>query len=245
MNNYYQPRRFNMLPEVIKNLLIINGLFFLASLALGQFGFDLIKTLGLYLPGAEQFRPYQVVTHMFMHSNTFFAHIFFNMFVLWMFGTSLENLWGGQRFLIFYLITGLGAALLHLGVNFWQAAQLRAELLSMGYSEYDLDYAIQNTVFDRQELLEYVRLFNTPTVGASGAVYGVLLAYGMIFPNHLIYLYFLVPIRAKYVVLFLGIAELFSGLSSNDDVAHFAHLGGMLFGYVLLRFWKSNGRMNY
>ena len=85
MNNYYQPRRFNMLPEVIKNLLIINGLFFLASLALGQFGFDLIKTLGLYLPGAEQFRPYQVVTHMFMHSNTFFAHIFFNMFVLWMF----------------------------------------------------------------------------------------------------------------------------------------------------------------
>ena len=115
----------------------------------------------------------------------------------------------------------------------------------MGYSEYDLDYAIQNTVFDSQELLEYVRLFNTPTVGASGAVYGVLLAYGMIFPNHLIYLYFLVPIRAKYVVLFLGIAELFSGLSSNDDVAHFAHLGGMLFGYVLLRFWKSNGRMNY
>lgn len=245
---YYQPRRFNLLPEVIKNLLIINGLFFLATIVFESvFGLDLGEMLGLYLPGSPDFKPYQLVTHMFMHGN--FGHIFLNMFALWMFGTALENYWGGKRFLIYYLVTGFGAAALHLGVNYYEALQIKQQLLNAGYSAGELQQLIDSSPKGSSNplMLEYLRKYFIPTVGASGAVFGVLLAFGMTFPNQLIYLYFAIPIKAKYFVILYGALELYNGLAADQDsnIAHFAHLGGMLFGFLLLRYWRNTGSLRY
>lgn len=242
---YQRPMRFNLLPEVIKNLLIINGLFFLATIVLNNvLGIELVRTLGLYLPVSDQFEPYQVITHMFMHGGL--GHIFFNMFALWMFGYTLENVWGSKRFLIYYLATGLGAALLHLGVNYWEwsqiSAQLTADQIEMVQREGQA-ILMNNQNYSDPLLGKANLLLHTPTVGASGAVYGVLLAFGMMFPNQLIYIYFAIPIKAKYFVIIFGALELFNGIANDPDsnVAHFAHLGGMLFGYLLIKYWRKNG----
>ncbi len=239
----YQPTRFNILPEVIRNLLIINGLFFFGSLVLqSAFGIHLNRILGLYVPGSEHFRPYQLVTHMFMHGNL--GHIFFNMFALWMFGNMLENVWGGRRFLIYYMATGLGAAVIHLGWNYLELMQVirnvsphdvqivldrGAEVLMRGQNYLDPGMARLNLIY------------NTPTVGASGAVFGILLAFGMLFPDTRIYLYFAFPIKAKYFVIGYGLLELFNGIANDpsSNVAHFAHLGGMLFGFILIKYWQN------
>ncbi len=244
-----RPTSFRLLPDVIKNLLIINGLFFLATFVLGSsFGVDLVSTLGLYLPGSPNFQPYQLITHMFMHGG--FSHILLNMFALWMFGYALENFWGPKRFLIYYLVTGLGAAALHLGINYWEASSLYSELMAQGYSPTDLREGIQYFIDTRRgysnwspEMEQYVLKYGTPTVGASGAVFGILLAFGMMFPNTYIYLYFAIPVKAKYFVMGYAAIELWSGIQNDPDsnVAHFAHLGGMLFGYLLLRYWRKNG----
>lgn len=246
---YQRPGRFSLLPDVIKNLLIINGLFFLATIVLGStFGIDLGRILGLYMPGAPSFEPYQLITHMFMHGNL--SHIFFNMFALWMFGYTLENVWGSKRFLIYYLVTGLGAALIHLGVNYVEALYLKDELLQMGYSAAELQSYVSQGLYSEawpRELKQYTLKYGIPTVGASGAVFGVLLAFGMMFPNMYIYLYFAIPIKAKYFVAIYGALELYSGIQNDPDsnVAHFAHLGGMLFGFLLIRYWRRNGMYRY
>lgn len=217
---YYRPQRFQILPPVIKNLLIINGLAFVALLVFQTtFGLNLNAYLGLFFPASEYFEPYQIVTHMFMHGSL--THIFFNMFALWMFGAPLENLWGSKRFLIYYLITGFGAAVLHEGV--------------MALEYYGFLYEIGPQA--RQALL-YI-----PTVGASGAVYGILLGFGMTYPNQPIYLYFLFPIKAKYFVTIFGALELWNGLSNTgSNIAHFAHVGGMIFGYFLILSWRKRRR---
>jgi membrane associated rhomboid family serine protease len=247
--------RFQMLPEVIKNLLIINGLFFLATIVLeSTFGINLIRLLGVYIPGSPHFSPYQLVTHMFMHGN--FGHILLNMFALWMFGNALENIWGAKRFLIFYLITGFGAAFIHLGVQYLEARVLFDELLGMGYSMSSIQQAIETGYattqgiggeYGFQKIRELATMLNMPTVGASGAVFGILLAFGMTFPNQYIYLYFLFPIKAKYFVMGIGVLEIFNGLSNNptSNIAHLAHLGGMLFGFILIRYWRNNDRNFY
>jgi len=245
---YQRPIRFNLLPDVIKNLLIINGLFFLATIVFGNvFGQDLGRILGLYLPGSPNFEPYQIITHMFMHGNL--GHIFFNMFALWMFGYSLENVWGGRRFLIFYLVTGLGAALIHTGVNYWEAMNLKNELLQAGYTVEQLQSIIDKGQFNfsSRTLQQYSLKYLVPTVGASGAVFGVLLAFGMMFPNQRIYIYFLFPIKAKHFVMIYGALELYNGVLNDPDsnIAHFAHLGGMLFGYLLIRYWRKNDSTYY
>ena len=221
----YPRRSFSYLPPVIKNLLIINGLAYFASITFAQMGTDLLSMFGLYLPQSEHFQPYQLVTHLFFHDLSNFSHIFGNMFALWMFGMSLENLWGSQRFFIFYFVTGIGAALCHLGVTMVDFYQHGDELVhvwgkTITYSEY---------------------LLRTPTVGASGAVFGLLLGFGMTFPEQRIYLYFLMPIKAKYFVAIYGLFELFAGFANQgSNIAHFAHIGGMVFGYLLLRYWKRN-----
>lgn len=241
-----QFRSFSLLPPVIKNLLIINGLGFLATYVLGNsFGIDLNRMLGLYLPVSPEFRPYQIVTHMFMHGN--FGHIFSNMFALWMFGTPLENLWGGKRFLTFYLVTGLGAALCHLGVNYYEYTQMMNHLVESGASVSDLHNlfatrAIENslTQFAQSDLSPIYHLVTTPTVGASGAVFGILLGFGMIFPNQVIYIYFMLPLKAKYFVIIYGLFELYAGFNGVDsNIAHFAHIGGMIFGYFLIKHWRK------
>ena len=214
---YYRPQSFNFLPPVIKNLMIINGIAYLAMYVLHGLGIDLIYLGALRLPVSEAFQPYQLITHLFLHSPGGLGHIFFNMFALWMFGTALENLWGSQRFLIYYFVTGLGAALIHLGVWYWEYEQLIRQ---------GMPYAA-------------LQLANVQTIGASGAVFGVLLAFGMTYPNQRIYLYFLMPIKAKHFVIGYGLLELFAGLSrTGDGVAHWAHLGGMIFGYLLIQHWR-------
>ena len=244
----YRPTSFSQLPEIVKNLLIINGLLFLGTISLENYGIDLTQMLGLHQFQSPDFRPHQLVTHMFMHAN--FTHLFFNMFALWMFGKTLENVWGGKRFLIYYMFTGLGAAALHLGVSQYEILSLQAQLNSS-----DLNMILENgnsvlqgnQNYSNQIMGKLNLLINTPTVGASGAVFGILLAFGMLFPNTLLYIYFAIPIKAKYFVMVYGALELYSGLSNNpaDNVAHFAHLGGMLFGFLLLKYWQKNNTQFY
>ena len=275
----FRPGGFTLLPPVVKNLLIINGLFFLATIALGNaFGIDLYRVLGLRFPGAQDFAPYQFITYMFMHGD--FYHLFFNMFALWMFGNVLENVWGPKRFMVYYLVTGLGAALLHYAILYWQMLPTLMAVNSLlenpdheslrAFFESDLfriaSFEIQNNfrVFLRDYnslinnspneamvtavnfLNQYrVDLLNAPVVvGASGAVFGILLAFGLLFPNSLIYLFFAIPIKAKYFVMIYGGLELYFGISRpGSNIAHFAHLGGMLFGFLLIRYWRKKGRL--
>lgn len=244
MSQQIRPGGFNILPPVVKNLLIINGLFFLATMALSRYGIDLVKLLGLYIPQSDLFRPHQFVSYIFMHGGM--NHIFFNMFALWMFGNAIENYWGGKRFLVYYMVTGLGAGLIHLGVMefelFSVLKQLTYEEIAM-VKEQGATILQSGQNYSNIHLAELNLLLNTPTVGASGAVFGLLLAFGMMFPNAQIYLYFLFPIKAKYFVIGYGLIELFSGVSNRagDNVAHFAHLGGMIFGYALIKYWQKKG----
>lgn len=248
MNQFRSSGAFGNMPTVVKNLLIINGLFFLATVALEAQGIRLSRILGAFYWDSQGFEPWQIVTHMFMHGG--FTHILFNMFALWMFGTAIERVWGAQRFLIYYMVTGLGAYFLHYGVIAWEANQLIAELgpeaLRM-VKEEGLELWLQNKNYIDPELAQLNRLYNTPVVGASGAVFGILLAFGMMFPNtKLIMLFFPVPIKAKYFVIGYGLLELYSGLSgASDNVAHFAHLGGMIFGFILIKYWSSRHKSNY
>jgi membrane associated rhomboid family serine protease len=238
-----RPGGYSILPPVVKNLLIINGLFFLGTYAFATLGIDLVKLLGLFVPQSDYFRPHQLVSYIFMHGSL--QHIMFNMFALWMFGNSLENYWGGKRFLIYYMATGLGAGLIHLGVLEWEFFSLLKtipkETVEMIRSE-GLSVLEMNQNYSDPDLAKLNAVLNVPTVGASGAVFGLLLAFGMMFPNAQIYLYFLFPIRAKYFVIGYGLLELFSGISNRpgDNVAHFAHLGGMIFGFILLKYWKKS-----
>ncbi|MBL6874422.1 MAG: rhomboid family intramembrane serine protease [Flavobacteriales bacterium] len=231
----YRPGNFSELPEVVKNLLILNGLFFLATVSLNNLGIDLVKILGLHQFQSPDFRPHQLITHLFMHGN--FTHLFFNMFALWMFGKILENVWGSKRFLIYYMITGIGAASIHLLISQYQIISISNQIPEM------VNLAIEGrynpTIPISKKLTQ---LIITPTVGASGAVFGLLLAFGMLFPNALLYLYFAIPIKAKYFVIGYGLIELYAGISNNpaDNVAHFAHLGGMIFGFFLIKYWKND-----
>lgn len=243
-----RPGGFSLIPPIVKNLLIVNGLFFLATMGVQRFGIDLADMLGLHVPQSDYFQPHQLVTYIFMHGG--FNHILFNMFALWMFGSAIENIWGGKRFLIYYMVTGLGAGFIHLGVQEWQLfsamAQLTSDQIEMvrsdGAATLEMGQNYTNAL-----MAKYNLLLNIPTVGASGAVFGLLLAFGMMFPNSQIYLYFLFPIKAKYFVILYGLFELYSGVANNpgDNVAHFAHLGGMIFGYILIKYWqKSQSRFN-
>ena len=236
----YSSTGFSHLPEVIKNLLIINCLLFLATISLESYGINLTSLLGLHQFQSPNFKPYQLITHFFMHGS--FTHLFFNMFALWMFGKTLENVWGPKRFLIYYITTALGAALLHLLVSQYQIVDLSNNFPS--FLELAKD-GLYNT--GNEKSLRLTQLVNTPTVGASGAVFGILLAFGMLFPNTLLYVYFAIPIKAKYFVLMYGFLELYLGFSNNpaDNVAHFAHLGGMIFGFILLKYWQKNHRQFY
>lgn len=234
----FRPGSFQMIPPVIKNLIIINGLVFLAQYTLGQqVDLKLQDLLGLHDLHSTLFRPHQLVTYMFLHGG--WEHIFFNMFALWMFGAVLENYWGGKRFLIFYMISGIGAGLLHLAVLYHEMAPIADQI----------HYQIQGLPLDQQqELLNSVQNpLNGATIGASGAIFGCLAAFGYLFPNQYIYLYFFVPIKVKWAVLGYAAIELFSGIraSAGDNVAHWAHLGGGLVGLLLVIYWNKNDRRNF
>jgi membrane associated rhomboid family serine protease len=212
---------FRNLHPITKNLLIINLICFFADIVFQRYGIDFTRIFGLHYITALEFHVWQPLTYMFMHAN--FSHIFFNMFAVMMFAPALEERWGSQRFLIYYLVTGLGAAVVQQAV--W-ALQLQPVLSTM-------DPTIAATLANR-----------VVTIGASGAVFGILLAFGWLFPEVRMFILFIpIPIRARTLVIIYALIELFAGLApvSGDNVAHFAHLGGMIFGWLLILWWRHRG----
>jgi membrane associated rhomboid family serine protease len=237
------------LPPVVKNIIFINVLMLLAAYATQSvFGLDLTSKLGLYFPKSEQFMPLQIVTHMFMHAG--FWHIFFNMYALYIFGEALEHVWGPKRFFIFYMVCGLGAAFTHETVIAFQynhlAQSLSPENLQIVLTE-GTAYFAKGQGFIDPVMQNLQILLNTPTVGASGAIFGVLLAFGVLFPNtQLLLIIPPVPIKAKYFVLIYGAIELYLAVTQpGSNIAHAAHLGGMLFGYLLIRYWRRTTNTLY
>jgi membrane associated rhomboid family serine protease len=270
------------IPPVVKNLLIINGLMLLAAYSFKEsIGVDFWEIFGLHYFESDKFSPYQIVTYMFMHGDL--THIFFNMFAVWMFGSAIENAWGSKRFLIYYLLTGFGAAILHYGIIYLEISPLLAQLdliISSPSATAVADFASSQNGSDilnginqeassyfynlqqsyianpdsteigskmsafLSELSEYIK--DSPNVvGASGSLFGILLAFGMMFPNmRLMLLFPPIPIKAKYLVIGYGVMELYSAFQNNpnDNVAHFAHLGGMLFGFLIIKFWEKTGQ---
>jgi membrane associated rhomboid family serine protease len=207
------PIQFSVFPPVIKNLLILNGLTFMAQYVADATGTGMLQRLlnsfalwplATPFPNVPDFWPWQLVTYSFLHGGL--AHLFFNMFALWMFGVQIENAWGSRRFATYYFACVVGAGLIQLVV---------ATLAALSGDIY-------------------------PTVGASGGVFGILLAFGMMFPNQPIYIYFLFPVKAKWLVIGYGLIELWAGVTGTQSgVAHFAHLGGMLFGFLLIQYWRG------
>jgi membrane associated rhomboid family serine protease len=261
---------FNLTP-MVQTLLILNvGIFILQNMGLPFFEY-----LPLYPVQSDRFIPFQFLTYMFLHSTQGIGHIFGNMFGLFIFGPMLERFWGSGRFLFFYLFTGIGAGLLHSAITYYELYQLQeatqAYLASPDPSAfvqylnehastiYSANYEFINSFQenpDNPQIIQETRRFvsnyfnqraNIPTVGASGAIFGILMAFGLLFPNTEIYLYFLFPIKAKYLVAFYGLYELYAGFqrAPGDSIAHFAHIGGMLFAYILIRYWGSQRHRFY
>lgn len=228
----YSPQRFNLLPPICKNLLIINVLLYFLTFVLKYRGIDLTDILGLHYISATHFRPWQIITYAFMHGSL--SHLIFNMFALWMFGYTLENIWGTKKFAFYCLIACLGAALMQEITYYF----INHDLLTGGYTQVRLPDGLT------MAKEEYLNIYNT--IGASGICFGVLLAFGMMFPNTYIYLYFLFPIKTKWFVLGYFLLELFNGVATTSDgVAHFAHLGGALAGLIVLLIWKHRKRPSF
>lgn len=210
----------SQIPTVTKNLVAINILMFIATLVNENF---MVTNFAMFYPASPFFKPWQILTHMFMHGG--FWHIFFNMYSLLMFGSILERSLGPKKFLIFYFVTGLGAVALHTGVEWLQARVFIANGIAQAYQQ----------------------LLMTPTLGASGAIYGVLIGFAMLYPQARLTLIFPpIPMTAKWLVIIFAAIELFSGINGiQESVAHFAHLGGMLFGWLLIRWWRKHGKLYY
>jgi len=274
--NYPRYGQFGVLPPVIKYLMLINAAVFLVEISLpAEVSNQMVNFFALHYWGSELFRPHQLITHLFMHGS--WTHLFMNMFTLWVFGSKLEIYWGPKRFLNFYLICGIGAALCHLGVLTYENVELSKHISEFMnepgsdafmkiYRDYDLNsgsFAVTqlvNAVMDYPNdptVMENAKIFlqhfqeeyrNMATLGASGAVYGILFAFGYLFPNTYFYL-FLLPfqIKAKYIVGTMIIMEILAGFRNvaGDNVAHFAHLGGVLFSYILLKTWNRNNRKDF
>ena len=295
----FRPGRFQILPPVVKNLIIINSIIVFAQFVLGKFGIDIADYFGLHYWKSHYAHFWQYFTHMFLHGsyndiNGSIMHLFSNMFALWMFGSILENVWGPKKFITFYLVCGLGAAVLHMGVLAYEYSTIqqafndyqhnptldqynlflrqRADLSpgnTLSIQLYQIQQAWNNLPSQdlsnesisainqylnganirvgANETRYFEGIYDEATVGASGAVFGILFAFGYLFPNTLLYLYFLVPIKAKYVVAAYALFELYAGIqnSAGDNVAHFAHLGGMLVGFILLKIWSKQNRRDF
>lgn len=274
MNNY---KPLSGMPPAVKAIIIINVIIFLGINIVNQRSeLDLVNILGLHLPQSEYFRIYQFITNMFTQEGL--THLFFNMFAVFMFGRILESVWGTKRFVLYYFVTGLGAAALHLLVSWYGLHNMQEQFYAFQstpdpgvFAEFVRSHVSNPRLLS--QLMQFVdgwnqapsnsqfigqaeyymqgiiqAYTNVPTIGASGAVFGILLAFGMLFPNTELFLMFIpIPIKAKYFVLLYGAAELFFGLQNSvgDNVAHFAHLGGMLFGFFLILYWRKTSKRFY
>ena len=277
-NNQYSPGPFAGLPVVTKNIIIINVLFYLLTVALQSTqNFDLTKYLGLHYPTAPDFKPHQFITYIFMHGG--FSHILFNMLGVYIFGQVLEQVWGPKRYLIFYILTGLGAALAQYVVIYFTTGPFvdAIELVQNNLTKDSIKNLLNTPEFQHHVSFDFINNYddfvqqynnasheNSPralslasqflldfknqylnsqvVVGASGSLFGLLGGFGMLFPNRELYLYFFIPIKAKWLVILYGGFEIFSGLQNNptDKVAHFAHIGGLLVGIALVLFWRKD-----
>ena len=225
MYQQYSPPKFNILPPVCKNLLIINVIAFLATYVFRMRGIDLQDIFGLHFFASDNHYFWQYITYAFFHDN--FSHLFFNLFAVWMFGYTLENIWGQKKFIIFCLVSCLGAALAQQITYYF----MYSDLVNGVYSGVNIGNGI---TISTAEFLN-----NLNTIGASGVVFGLLAAFGAMFPNSTIYLYFFIPLKTKWFVIGYIVLELINGISTTSDgVAHFAHLGGAVAGLILLWFWK-------
>ncbi|WP_026778078.1 rhomboid family intramembrane serine protease [Polaribacter sp. Hel_I_88] len=229
----------NKLTGVIKHLIIINVIVFLVPQLLQL---DLTNMLALHFPENENFGFWQYVTHMFMHGS--FPHILFNMYGLWAFGTPLEQMWGKNKFIFFYFSAGIGAGLIYTLVNYYQFNSAFEKLLELGSTKSEIMELMNPTLVYQNEYLQTVNsLYTTPAVGASGAVYGVLVAFGLYFKDaKLALIFFPVPIAAKYFIPVMILGDLFFGMTkySVGNIAHFAHIGGALIGFIIAYYWKRN-----
>ena len=236
------------IPPVTLNIIIINVILWLAQIVFLRQGVSLTETLGLLYVESPGFRNYQLVTYMFLHDTGSFTHVFFNMFAVFMFGRTLEHVWGPRRFLTYYMVTGIGAGLVQILVAFFRIQSFKSgmsvEAIEEVYTQgYNLLQQNMNYINVAQGGLNIA--LNSVTVGASGAVFGILLAFGMLFPNaELFIIPFPFPIKAKWFVIGYGVFELIFGISnfSWDNVAHFAHLGGMLFGIFMILYWRKKNK---
>lgn len=232
----------------IKHLIIINVIFF----AIAEFFIPNFRMLtAIYFFENQNFQWWQFFSHMFMHGDL--SHLIFNMLALWSFGSPLEQIWGSNRFLIFFLSCGIGAILIHSGVNYYYFQKGTDILVNQGYSYQDIlnvmqqrkIYTYWEQILSPSDLENMINAFRTPAVGASGAIYGILVAFGMLFPNAELMLLFLpIPIKAKYFIPILLTMDLFSGITGfsifGGNIAHFAHIGGAIIGFILMYIWKRN-----
>ena len=233
------------IPTITKNLLIINVLAWVASLVLFKNGIDLNNILGLHFFLASDFHIYQLFTYMFVHANYYdnsqqivFEHIFFNMFALWMFGCVIERVLGAKKFLFYYIFCGIGAGLVQEVAQYIELYYTLSQQDNIGFT------SLISTVWGDPSIAQALNSWTT--VGASGAIYGILLAFGMTFPEERIFIFPLpIPIKAKWFIIFYIVLELVLVRYSNDNVAHFAHLGGMLFGYLLIKYWRRHPENSY
>lgn len=236
------------LTETIKHLIILNALFFLATFAVGPI---VQEQMALYFPKSENFAIWQFVSHMFMHGS--FMHILFNMYGLWAFGSPLEAMWGRNKFLFFYFSAGIGAGLIYTAVNYFQFQQVYQELINLGLTDVDIQSILETGKYNSdivnfisaEKLNNFYSIFHVPAVGASGALYGVLVAFAMLFPNAELMLIFVpYPIKAKYFIPIIVGLDLFSGVTGfsifGGGIAHFAHVGGAIIGYIIMWYWKRN-----
>lgn len=237
------------IPPVTKNLIIINFIVWIAETLFPKFGDTIVNNLGLHYVAATGFNPLQPLTYLFVHSPSSVFHVFFNMFTLWMFGSLLERIWGSRRYLMFYFVCGIGAAVVQELV--WTATWMHdfsgALTRMTGQTRGNVALMVeQQLAAGNTEMLSLVATFKNSmvTIGASGAVFGIIMGFAFVFPDRPLYLFFIpVPIKAKYMMIGYGVIEFFLGVAGADMVAHFAHLGGMLFGLGVLLYWKKKGML--
>ena len=235
------------IPPVTKNLILINIIVWAVEAIFPKFSMTIVRVLGLHYVDASQFNPIQIITYLFVHAPTNPWHLLFNMFTLWMFGSILERVWGSKRYFMFYFVCGIGAAVVQeiVWASTWMHDYVEGIARLNGLAFHNMKDIVENAIHNHDaDFLHAINQYKNTfvTIGASGAVYGLLLGYAFVFPNQPLYLFFIpVPIKAKYMMIGYGLIEFFLGFSANDAVAHFAHLGGMIFGVLILLYWKKKG----
>ena len=237
------------MPPVTKNLIIINIIIWAVEAIFPRFGEKIIDVLGLHYIGAGHFNPLEIITYMFVHAPNNPWHLLFNMFSLWMFGSILERVWGSKRYILFYFVCGVGAAMVQeiVWAATWQHEFIdriaKGSLITYNHAKEMIEQGLAMNDPVVMQLAAQLKA-SMVTIGASGAIYGLLLGYAFVFPNQPLYLFFIpYPIKAKYMMIGYGLIEFFLGFNASDTIAHFAHLGGMLFGIIILLYWKKKGML--